>query len=241
MMYNSTAMKTGAATHSSPPSKNDNPTSVNVNVLYRGKNGCNFKLDITHKSGNTVLELKKYVKDKLNQDPYVEGLILDVHQIRIFQKAEQGQHELTPLLDDAQGLTNDATYVAMGYFSTVPSDMLRTVRLDQLEPLVYSNPDIVDRSFTKFSPLYCAAMTTEEKKFPAISWSTKENKESVCMTLQDYQMLLPHEERLHASHPDLCILCTTLTHEIDGDNNNIYIPKDELEPSDSVGWTRSRR
>jgi len=37
-------------------------------------------------------------------------------------------------------------------------------------------------------------------------------KESVCMTLQEYQMLLPYEERPHGSHPDLGILCTSLTH-----------------------------
>eukprot|EP00978_Attheya_sp_CCMP212_P044274 scaffold305646_cov65-Attheya_sp.AAC.1 len=59
------------------------------------------------------------------------------------------------------------------------------------------------------------------------------------MTLQDYQMLLPREERLHASHPDLGILCTSLTHEIDGDNNNIYIPKDELEHPQVVGTTEA--
>jgi len=129
-------MKTGTATHSSLRSKNDNPTSVNVSVLYRCEKGCNFKLDITQKSGYTVPSSRRCARS---------------HE-RLYLRRNGILHHSA-----VRHVTNCKNRPA-GAFD-----------------IAYSHPDSVDRSFTKFSPLYCAAMTDDAQKFPAISWSMEEN------------------------------------------------------------------
>eukprot|EP00978_Attheya_sp_CCMP212_P001746 scaffold3577_cov60-Attheya_sp.AAC.3 len=123
-----------------------------IMVFYRNSTrGSGFKKDDTKKAGSTVGSLKVYVVGLLNQYPYVEGLVLNPTNIRVYMDVD-GQLEL--LDEDTHGLCSRATYVALEFFTMTPTNLLRTVKLNQLFPAVYSHPDDVDRSWTKVSPLY---------------------------------------------------------------------------------------
>lgn len=58
-----------------------------------------------------------------------------------------------------------ATYFALEILTLLPTDMLRTVRLDEIQPATLCHPDC-DRSFTKVSPFMNAAMSKAERVHP---------------------------------------------------------------------------
>jgi hypothetical protein len=96
--------------------------------------------------------------------------------IRVFRK---DGNELMPLADKDPGapLHTDHAYFAVEYFQTIPTDMYRTMRIDQLQPCTYSHPDYLneERRWTCMSPLYCAAMNSSEAELPWYAVSKQGN------------------------------------------------------------------
>jgi hypothetical protein len=66
-------------------------------------------------------------------------------------------------LNDAFPLTMtiEYTYTALEVFTTVPTDLFRTVKMDQIHPAVDSDPENNNR-FTRVSPMFCAALAPLE-------------------------------------------------------------------------------
>jgi hypothetical protein len=70
-------------------------------------------------------------------------------------------------LNDASPLTTTAqyTYTAFEIFTTVPTDLFRNVKLNQIHPVVDSDPEC-HNGFTRVSALFCTALTPSESEDP---------------------------------------------------------------------------
>jgi hypothetical protein len=137
--------------------------TMKVEVSLRNVNGNGWKR--RNMQASILGDLKTKVVEVLQ--PSWNDFALDSSHIRVFRKDGS---ELEPLPDNPETpLSTDDVYFAVEYFQTVPTDMYRFVRIDQLKPCSYSHPDHLqeeDRRWTIVSPLYCAAMKGNELQFP---------------------------------------------------------------------------
>jgi hypothetical protein len=148
-----------------------NQTKMKVQVNIRNTNGKGWtKRNV---KAAVVGDLKSLVMEMLQ--PSWKGFTLDVNNICVFRK--EG-NQLKPLPDNPETpLCADNVYFAVECFETVPTDVYRTVRIDQLQPSIYSHPDCLENEsrWTCISPLYCAAIKDSEIEFPWHSVSQQEN------------------------------------------------------------------
>jgi hypothetical protein len=70
-----------------------------------------------------------------------------------------GLNDATPLNTNIKNYT----YTAFEVFTTVPTVLLRTVKLNEIHPVVNSDPG---NQFTHVSPLFCAALSPSESVYP---------------------------------------------------------------------------
>jgi hypothetical protein len=122
-----------------------------------------------------VGDLKTCVVEMLQPSWKEFTFTLDSNNIFVFRKED---NELRPLPDNPKTpLCTDYEYFAVEYFETVPTDMYRDVKIDRLQPSIYSHPDFLkeEKRWTSVSPLYCAAMKDSEMELPWHSVSEKGN------------------------------------------------------------------
>lgn len=121
-------------------------------------------------------DLKTFVFDELKGHPIYDRFNVD--DIRIYEAAgDQNQADAKHLADD-QPLCHDRNYLAFEVFEVLPTDMFRTVKLDQLLPATFCLPEL--RNVTKLSPLLTAAASSSERGFPWYSLARdEENEEEV--------------------------------------------------------------
>jgi hypothetical protein len=138
--------------------------TMKVKVSLRNVNG-NGWAHPRNMQASTLGGLQAKVLEALQ--PSWNGFTLESSHIRVFRK--EGS-ELEPLPDNPETpLSTDNVYFAVEYFQTAPTDMYRTVSIEQLKPFIYSHPDYLqdeDRRWTIVSPVYCAAMKDDELLFP---------------------------------------------------------------------------
>jgi hypothetical protein len=100
---------------------------------------------------------------------------LDSNNICVFRK---NGNEFEPIPDNPETLIcTDHAFFAVEYFETVPTDMYRTMKVNQLQPSTYTHPDYLKEEgrWTCVSPLYCTEMKGREFDFPWHSVSEQEN------------------------------------------------------------------
>jgi hypothetical protein len=109
--------------------------------------------------GDTVCHLREAVADFLDTaEPRFQQ---QAQAIRVF-----GNDSPTEL-DGESPLTTtiEYTYTAFEVFTSVPTDLFRTVKMNQIHPAVESDPG-KNNEFARVSPLFCAALTPSESKDP---------------------------------------------------------------------------
>jgi hypothetical protein len=110
-------------------------------------------------SGDTIGHLRYAVAAFLTNDAAIR--LPQAQKILIF-----GNDSATELNDASALLTTTNakyTYTAFEVFTTVPTDLFRTVKLGEIHPAVDSDPG---NQFTRVSPLFCAALTPPESEDP---------------------------------------------------------------------------
>jgi len=107
----------------------------------------------------TQSDLKTHAISKLKNDP----VPLKEEHIRIYTENKNKPNTLVRLGDHEQ-LRDGATYFALEVFTTLPTNVYRTVRLDQIYPATLCHPKC--QKFTKVSPFMTAAMSEDEQGLP---------------------------------------------------------------------------
>ena len=117
----------------------------------------------------SVEDLQKKVATVLDNNPIAPGIALvpnNIHHIWVFKKVAGNKLQR---LNKGDNLEDNACYFCLEVFPTVPTDLYRTVALNQLEPATFCLPE--KAKFTSISPFYTAAMSKKEHAFPWYSLS----------------------------------------------------------------------
>ena len=105
--------------------------------------------------------LKTHVMNALRQS-WGPG-VLQLENILVFRVSDDVS-KITQDSDIDWNESGDKEFVAMEYFTTVPTALFRTVRNDELAYLTFSHPaQVEDSTWTKMSPLHCAAFRGKKK------------------------------------------------------------------------------
>jgi hypothetical protein len=106
----------------------------------------------------TIGELRPRILERLKDIAFTTGgPLLEGQEILIFQEGSTTQ------LENSEKLDKRTTYSAYEKFAIAPVDLYRTVKMSQIHPTVRSlNPT----AFCAVVPLYCAALTEAEAKYP---------------------------------------------------------------------------
>jgi hypothetical protein len=118
--------------------------------------GCQERVEAL---GDTIRHLRDAVAAFL--DTAEARLQEQAQAIRIFGNDSSAE------LNDASPLTTTVqyTYTAFEVFTTVPTDLFRSVKLTAIHPAVDSDPGN-SNGFTRVSPLFCATLTPLESEDP---------------------------------------------------------------------------
>jgi len=100
-------------------------------------------------------------------------VMLKIDEILLFQN---GSGKLLEM--DDEDVSNSSTYTVYEKFHTVPTDLYRTVKLNQIRPLVTTSA--LPSPCTQVTPLYCAALTEKEAQYPPFCVSETTKKVLVC-------------------------------------------------------------
>ena len=140
----------------------------------------------------TAKELKVYVKGELekymddNEDKkcdakdedephgwkkhsscYIYSLLeVDIRNLRLYEK--DNDNKSVQITNDNQVLDANKVYAVLEVHKVLPVDLLRTVKITQLVPAVYT----VKANFTDLSPIYCASFSMNEQG-DALQWKEK--------------------------------------------------------------------
>ena len=155
----------------------------NINLLnQRAANGASaVSVSVVLRDGLGIQIIDMVVQDNddvvvrciqiFNKNPINDSINLQPENILLLQ-ADGNSTLKAVAIDDIPNWfpKPNEMYFAIERFSVVPEDLFRTVEIKQIEPATYSNPQYVpdgSRSFSKASPLFCAAMKDDEWKTPS--------------------------------------------------------------------------
>lgn len=125
----------------------------------RGKKGT-----VHVAGGTTIRELRLLVTEELQATPTKVDMggrmkQLNGQEILMFKS----ENESAICLDE-ESLCENTDYDVFEKFSTVPVDLLRTVSLSQIHPMVKIGAD--NPPFSEVAPIFCAALSDQEAGYP---------------------------------------------------------------------------